>query len=425
VSVDRFNYEYDCCPSEPWPVVLYTVTLARASTFYLFLQIIPGILVTFLSFSVFWAPSGASDAMSFGVAIIIVTILSNVVLLDIIPICGELLWIDIFSVLNTLFCCISLLQSALSIMVENQEGEHAIPKWMARLALWVAATCYKKKGNPSEDGAGMLGMAADADVQESVAGILFRRTEAGKAHTLTRPVALPPSAVAKDSYGLNDGTDTLAKRHIYFEKLFYMLDADNSQYIDTEECNLLFSFAMLDMSVQDRLDIFNSYDFLQDGKLTRMEFCQLCCDHMSHMSIEMLDLSVQNMELAREGRRKRNVAYWSAVSASLDSWARVIVPAVYILLLAILFNTEFSDEYLTRADASMYAGIGPTKFTTRGVLFVIIYSVAVLVSFIGYFTMKKFEKDAKMKKMEAQERIARRAQNGPSQPAQAENPMAA
>ena len=34
VSVSRTNYEYESAPSEPWPIIIYTITLQRASSFY-------------------------------------------------------------------------------------------------------------------------------------------------------------------------------------------------------------------------------------------------------------------------------------------------------------------------------------------------------------------------------------------------------
>lgn len=34
VLVSRTEYSYECCPSEPWPIVTYTITLSRATNFY-------------------------------------------------------------------------------------------------------------------------------------------------------------------------------------------------------------------------------------------------------------------------------------------------------------------------------------------------------------------------------------------------------
>ena len=78
VSVVRVNYEYPCCPSEPWPVTVYTVSLKRATSFYVVVIIVPTIIVTMLSFVVFWAPSSSADALGFGITVIVVVILMQV-----------------------------------------------------------------------------------------------------------------------------------------------------------------------------------------------------------------------------------------------------------------------------------------------------------------------------------------------------------
>jgi hypothetical protein len=41
-------------PSEPWPVIKYIVTLNRASYYYTLSYVMPGILITMLSFAVYY-----------------------------------------------------------------------------------------------------------------------------------------------------------------------------------------------------------------------------------------------------------------------------------------------------------------------------------------------------------------------------------
>ena len=50
----RVEYFYPCCPKEPWPVLQYSLTVDRASSFYVLKVLIPNILFTYLSFFVFW-----------------------------------------------------------------------------------------------------------------------------------------------------------------------------------------------------------------------------------------------------------------------------------------------------------------------------------------------------------------------------------
>ena len=41
---------------------------------------------------------------------IVVNLLGNIVLIDMLPVCGEMIWIDVFLLVNTFFCCVSLVQ---------------------------------------------------------------------------------------------------------------------------------------------------------------------------------------------------------------------------------------------------------------------------------------------------------------------------
>ena len=204
-------------------------------------------------------------------------------------------------------------------------------------------------------------------------------------------------------------SEAMAKRFIYYEKLFYKLDDDHNQYVDFEECTLLFSYSMLDLDSAKRKEIFDKHDKSKDGRLNRKEFVELCKNYMGHVSIETLDDAVENMRLAREGKEKANRAYWEEIGNTLDEWARIIVPATYILCLCILFSIDFSDEYLERADAAMYSGIGPTKMTPRGIVLVTIYSLVLILCFTGYMVKTKRDKVEKDKKAEKETYLHGRA----------------
>ena len=81
VTAVLVNNVYPCCPNEPWPAVLYTVSLHRATSFYVLVIIAPTIIITLLSFAVFFLPTNAGDALGFGITIIVVVILMQVRLL--------------------------------------------------------------------------------------------------------------------------------------------------------------------------------------------------------------------------------------------------------------------------------------------------------------------------------------------------------
>jgi hypothetical protein len=122
VSSERVNYVYPCCPNEPWPVALYTVSLDRANNFYSVVIIMPTMIITVLSFAVFFLPPESADALGYGITIIVVVILMQVVMIDFLPICAELLWINYFILSNTFFCMLALFQSCVTIVIDNLEG---------------------------------------------------------------------------------------------------------------------------------------------------------------------------------------------------------------------------------------------------------------------------------------------------------------
>ena len=89
VAVKYAFYAYACCASEPWPVVLFTIDLDRSSAFYEGIVLVPGIVVTLLSFAVFWADTGSADALGYGINVIVVNLLSSIVLIDMLPVCSS------------------------------------------------------------------------------------------------------------------------------------------------------------------------------------------------------------------------------------------------------------------------------------------------------------------------------------------------
>ena len=87
VTARFVNYVYACCPSEPWPGIIYTISLSRVQMFYNTVIIAPTIIVTMLSFAVFWADTGSADALGYGITVIVVNLLSNIVLIGMLPVC--------------------------------------------------------------------------------------------------------------------------------------------------------------------------------------------------------------------------------------------------------------------------------------------------------------------------------------------------
>ena len=195
VTAERVNYVYPCCPNEPWPAILYTVSLDRANSFYTVVIVLPTMIITVLSFAVFFLPPESGDALGYGITIIVVVILMQVVMIDFLPICAELLWINWFILSNTFFCMLSLFQSCMTIVVESlPETYYSMVSY-----LWPAAlsNIFSKRSTNSEAARKqtkqereMMRLLQSSTSIESVAGVTYRalvgETDSGDTSSFTK-----------------------------------------------------------------------------------------------------------------------------------------------------------------------------------------------------------------------------------------------
>ena len=153
-----------------------------------------------------------------------------------------------------------------------------------------------------------------------------------------------------------------------------------------------------------------------------MEFCTLCVDLLWDIPTSTIDLAVENINAARTCRSRRNSTYWKACSESLDFYSRFIVPAVYFLVLGVLFNIDFTDDYAKDPTTLMFSGFGHTVLLDSGVVFVVVYSLAVIFCLSMFFFMKHLAK-LKEKKQKEEFLEAGRAAIGALAPTQSNSKM--
>ena len=353
--------------SEPFTVALYTITLERMARrgFYGLYYIFPSIFLTFLSFTVFWAETASADALGFGISVLVVVMLLNIVLIGMVPVCGEMLWLDLFSIINVIFCCISLLHSALVIALESYQGDHLLPVWLlvgfsraskALLPPRIHANLNVDEVLPPEDTVGGIrSLASSATIQESTAGILFRQTAlASVSPPSPSPSSLPP---APDK----SLTDAEAHHLVFFERMFLELDEDSSGYLSNEDVDGVLSFVALHLEPNTRRTLLESADLKKDGRLNRLEFCVLCRRALWNVPLQQLQLAVQNFKDIRSYRRRRNNKYWNTVAELVEVQARDLIPGSYTIILMLLFYMDFEDDYgvdSAHFSPKMKAGLG-------------------------------------------------------------------
>jgi hypothetical protein len=401
VTAELVVYEYPFAPSEPWPIAVYRVTLSRQEFFYVPLSIVPGILITLLSFAVFWTDTHSADALGYGITVIVVNLLGNLVLIQMLPICGELIWIDIFATTNTFFCCLALMQSSFNIMLEAKDDHTLLPLWLnslfSRLRAWLRprlAACYRRarqqrfvasimpdvspvlSADEEERRDAMRKLSSTFTLSESVAGVIFRQR--GKLRT---------KLAAKNGKPPEEATDEERIRKLtYFERIFFVLDTDCSLFIDADECETLLSYAVLDMPPLQRIEVLRLYDTAHDGKLNRLEFCQMCVDLLWDVDEQQLERALHNSRLVKSGQQRQLSRYWKDLARLTDSWARIIVPTIYFMALLIIFNLELSDNY--GENSPMFQGLGPARLSAHGTRLLVFYILGCAFCLLMWYVMK-------------------------------------
>lgn len=326
---------------------------------------------------------GSFDPLGYGIACIIVALLGNLVLQSIVPVCGEILWIDLFSLVNTFFCGLALVQSGVCIMIESNTSETILPAWIPALTQHTFEYLSQLVGRTRAVKTGVAS-ATRADTSSNVAQAVedSRLFSDAPKESMARLLhqELLYSKAAKGSGSAKGGgeEESDSRKLLYFESLFFALDTDAMGAIGKDDCTKLLTFALLDDNTAADLDaIFRAYDSNGDHSLKRLEFCALCKDVLWHLPQRHLDLAVHTFTEASVARKKQIKAYWHSVSHLIDHVSRVVIPLIYLFALLVLFNIEMGDTYGVRG-VTMITGFGSMRITESGVVILLTYVVAVV-----------------------------------------------
>lgn len=422
VSVQLLTFHYACCPNEPWPVARYTVTLRRASTYYTLLIIVPTLLLTYLSMGVFFMSHEVGERLSFGITLMLANEVTKITVAGFVPVCGELLWVDLFMLVSSLFCGVSLLETMIVLFLAYHTDRHLLPAWATGLAL--QACCHRRSGHGRDEA---LRDFVDPEF-ESCAGILFRHLNrsslqrqqpcrADGSGCSPRPEVSQNTDAAVDLNDLrpesrerpkyhrqhspflrnNKGElvcdillqDADAARLIFFERLFFLLDTNSRGYIRLEDAARLLSFISLSMDPKQRAEALRRTDRMNDGLLFRTEFMELCMDVLWSTPVEEIEMGAQNFSDAQSRLTKRYAAHWQSASKAVDRYCRFWGPLLYSTALGVLFNLDLTDTYGVDPTAPMFGGSVSASMPALGVAKTLVVPVLGLLCITSWLAMRR------------------------------------
>ena len=106
---------YPVNPDETYTSLWINFHIKRKSmTYYFLIILLPGCIITFLSFCPFWLDVHKSgERISFGATMLLTILLLMTIVAEAVPKCGEMLWLHLFNWVNFGFCVLSMLESFL------------------------------------------------------------------------------------------------------------------------------------------------------------------------------------------------------------------------------------------------------------------------------------------------------------------------
>jgi len=377
VNAKLVLYTYPAYPSEPWPIVLYTITLNRALFYYWLLILGPNMLLAVISFGVFFVSVEEGERLSLGVTLILAGEVSKIVVSGFVPVCGELLWIDGFMLVCSSFMAFSLVESFAVLFLSTHSEEHLVPNWVYHLL-----HCRTEEEQTEKDENGI-------DPRfESVAGILFRRNcQSSQQQDVDTKKDCGSSSVGEDPSSTSQ-SGGMAARLIFFERLFFAVDSEARGFLRMREVARLLSFIVLSLSPEERNVLLERMDMGGDGLFSRLEFVQVCCEVLGDCQLDVIDTGVKNFFDAQSKAITRASSYWKSCARDLDRYCRFLLPTFYFAVIGWMLNVELTDNY-EGTSTGMFQGPGPMSMSTMQILRTLTIPIILVLCMSAWFMMRR------------------------------------
>ena len=168
------------------------VTLQRSSGYYVLIYLFPSLLFSYLSFAAFFMSHKVGERLGYGVTLLLTTEVSKGAMANVLPVCNEVLWMELFYILTLAGTAMALVESCLVLTLAYNTrptllpaAQAAVLAWMQEATVTAFSRCCSRGG--SRGGATTATAAAKAAAKaaaglrqtacsrESLAGIALRK----------------------------------------------------------------------------------------------------------------------------------------------------------------------------------------------------------------------------------------------------------
>lgn len=250
----------------------------------------------------------------------------------------------------------ALYRDLLAMESRAPDDKATLPTWKAKLegTLGAATEHSAASGAADEEAQSSSAKVERSTTTRSAGGSTARRRPVASAPADTSmpagasrastpppdapPSPPPPSAEEGAEISVDEDRREHAKRIIFFERLYFMLDLDGDGAVPIGEVDRFLTFAAYDLSRDERQwCIANSLNVQVDStealdertkaelvSMNRREFVQLCVSALLDRDMEELQLAAETFWRAQKINAGRAQKMWRRVSYKIDVYCRTI-----------------------------------------------------------------------------------------------------
>ena len=297
LAIKRYPYS-----SQEYPLIEYVFFVRRdARTYYMLTLWLPPIFLAVLAFSTLYVSPSAGERLGYGMTIFLAAQFAKSIQQQLMPICKEIVWFDIYIFFHELYYFSTLMTSCITVYLYYSTADSFVPRWL-RVALGgqaaldrllnkqsmsdneresAVARLYRKlaKGGgdanrlqaaidqsptPAAASASPAGEAnlAPSPAAHATAPSLARIASggafsacgssasranslaaAGETEAASAARGGKPRPAAGASAPPEDATDQLNRKLLFFERLYFLLDSDGDGTVQLDEVSRFLSFA--------------------------------------------------------------------------------------------------------------------------------------------------------------------------------------
>lgn len=318
ISSQRWVAFYACCPSSPYPEIIYTVKFKRSASYYVLRLVIPAMVLATVGFLSFWMPPEIGERLGFCMVVILAIVTNDMVAMEMIPVSEQRVLLDLLTNHCKLFSFYALAETAIVLYLYHLKvdtwKEALVPSWalnMISLDRWFKSPGHGTK--PSQ---------AATRRQSS-------HSKASSAHSRQSKLA-------------SLHTEAVVRRQLWL-RAFYTIDEDFSGTLTAEELS-----EFIDLMTHSCKHATGTMVSLHDADgsetLNEEEFLEMCeTELVKGRTYEELERVVSGFLQSQERKDAAMVDVWHKRALNVDRFSRLTFPPGFVLALVQVYSLTEKD----------------------------------------------------------------------------------